>query len=170
MHSTGFLLVWLVSFKNERLLYLLASDTYLDCIWVYILCSSLHVTAMWILHQACQGFLHGKSLFLLFALAMQLHTLLHFYLSCSIISDWAKFMIGLSDTQSVASAHATKYSLLFARIVQWCSLCYFAKTHGLTTSLYYTLQITVLGYHIDAPDTLCQSFWLSFGSISPRYA
>src|SRR6266571_3310586 len=84
--------------------------------------------------------------------------LLHFYLSCSIISNQAKFMIGLSDTRSVASAHATKYSLWFARIVQQCSLCYFAKTHGLTTSSYYTLRITVLGYHTDAPDMLRQSF------------
>src|SRR5438445_13117212 len=84
--------------------------------------------------------------------------LLHFYLSCSIVSDRAKFMIGPSDTQSVAPAHVTKYSLWFVKIVQQCSLCYFAKMHGLTTSSYYTSQITVLGYDADAPDTLRQSF------------
>src|SRR6266567_291043 len=84
--------------------------------------------------------------------------LLHFYQSCSIVSDQAKFMIGPLDTWSVASAHVTKYSLWFARIVRQCSLCYFAKTHGLTTSSYYISRITVLGYHTDAPDTLCQSF------------
>src|SRR6266571_2569053 len=84
--------------------------------------------------------------------------LLHFYLSCLIVSDQAKFLIGPSDTRSVASAHITKYSLWFARIVRQCSLYYFTKTHGLTTSSYYTSQITVLGYHADAPDTLCQSF------------
>ena len=67
-------------------------------------------------------------------------------------------IIGPSDTQSVASAHATKYSLWFARIVQQCSSCYFTKMHGLTTSSYYTSRITVLGYHADAPDTLRQSF------------
>src|SRR6266704_7192672 len=62
-----------VSFENKRLLYWLAPDTYLDHVWIYILCPSLDVTAVWISHQAHQGFLHGKSLFFLFALAMLLH-------------------------------------------------------------------------------------------------
>src|SRR6266568_7827778 len=116
MCSTGFLLVWPVSFENERLLYLLAPDTYLDHVWIYILCPSLYVTAMWISHQAHRGFLHGKSSFFLFALRC-CTCLLHFYQLCLIVSDQAKFMIGPSDTRSVASAHVTKYSLWFARIV-----------------------------------------------------
>src|SRR5438309_4118325 len=98
-----------VSFKNERLLYQLVPDTYLDHVWIYILCPSLYVTAAWILHQTCQGFLHGKSSFFLSALG----TLLHFYLLCSIISNQANFIIGPLDTQFVASAHITKYSLWF---------------------------------------------------------
>src|SRR6266571_5268375 len=96
-----------VSFENERLLYWLAPDTYLDHVWIYILCPSPYVTAAWILHQACRGFLHGKSLFFLLHWLHGCTCLLHFYLSCSIVSDQAKFMIGLSETRSVASAHAT---------------------------------------------------------------
>src|SRR6266581_2543588 len=63
-----------VSFENERLLYWLAPDTYLDHIWIYIFCPSPYVTAVWISHQARRGFLHGKSSFILFALAALLHT------------------------------------------------------------------------------------------------
>ena len=62
-----------VSFENERLLYWLAPDTYLDHVWIYILCPSPYVAAAWISHQARQGFLHGESLFFLFALAALLH-------------------------------------------------------------------------------------------------
>jgi len=58
-------------------------------------------------------------------------------LSCSIISNWASFMIGLSDTRSVASAHVTKYSLWLTSVIWHSSLCFYNKPCVLDASIMY---------------------------------
>ena len=138
MCSTGFLLVWPVSFENKRLLYRLTPNTYLDHIWIYILCPSPFVTAMWISHQACQGFLHGKSSFFLLHWPCGCMRLLHFYLSCLIISDQASFMIGPLDLQSVDTTHVTKCPLWLTSIIWHSSLCFYNKPSlGDATTMQY---------------------------------
>jgi len=44
------LLVWVPSFEIERLLYLLASDPHLDCVYICILHTSPHAMTAWISH------------------------------------------------------------------------------------------------------------------------
>ena len=71
LQSFGHCLAWcawlgsacLGSFLESKwLLYLLAPDPHLDCVFICILYASPHATPAWISHRARQGFLHGNSL------------------------------------------------------------------------------------------------------------
>ena len=80
--------------------------------------------------------------------------LLHFYLSRSIISDQASFVIGSSDTQLLISAYVTKYLLWSAGVIWHSSLCFCNKLCVLDATFSFRDCI-------DVPDMLYQSFWSS---------
>ena len=105
MHSTGLLLVWVVSLKTSSFY------TCLRPICIYILQASPHVTPAWISHWACRGFLHGKYLLFLFAQAKTVHAPFAFIsITHSIISNQASFMIGPSDVRCISMPYVIRHS------------------------------------------------------------
>jgi len=62
-----------------------------------------------------------------FALAAWYARLLHFYLSSLIISNWASFVIGLSDAWLLILTYGANYPLWPASIIWQYSLCFCYK-------------------------------------------
>jgi len=96
--------------------------------------------------------------------------LLHFYLSSSIISEWASYMIGLSDARLLILTYGANYPLWSASVIWQYSLCFYFKP--------CVLDIIIMQHHATFP--FRRLYWcawhvasimlIGFGSISPRYA
>jgi len=92
--------------------------------------------------------------------------LLHFYLSSSIVSKWASYMIGSLDARLLILTYGANYPLWSASVIWQHSLCFYFKPCVLNTIIMRhhvtscnIMQHSLFGDCTDALDTLRQSCW-----------